>query len=91
MGLKLSKKMRELLPDNYETEAQGKTTDELKKTLAQVESAIIDSKNDLANDAKVISLKKELSDASGTYKDSISGGKAMVEVIVWTLKDRGAI
>lgn len=75
--------------DDTKTKIDGMSDDELRKMCVKWNQAISATERDMENDSKLNSLKEDIKEAAGVYKDSISACQAQIRYAVFVLESRG--
>ncbi len=82
---RLSKK----LPDNFESNTDSATTEEIKKIILDSESSIYDVDKEAELDEKLNAAKAIVKDLSKAYRDKKACESAKIKYCLWVLENRG--
>jgi len=83
------KKWERVLPTGFSETAEGYSEEELKKTIIDSEKTINEVEVDQDADEKLATLKSDLKDISGSYKDLTKMHMAKIKFCLHVLKSRG--
>lgn len=90
MDVKLAKWLKKL-PEKFLENAEGMSTEELKKKIVDAENIIDSTEKDQDSDVKLLDAKEQVKELSADYKQTTSEMKNHIRVYVRVLQDRGAI
>lgn len=77
------------LPTGYTDTAETMSTEELQKEILKAEGSIADTEKDMEGDVKLTSLKDDLKELTGGYRDLIARDKAKTRYCLHLLRLRG--